>query len=64
VKSWGEFDRTQHSAKPERIRINVVERVSPGPRLELFGRRVAPGWVVWGNQVSRTMFDTSIKEIL
>lgn len=63
VMSWGEFDRTEHSAKPERIRTEVVERVSPGPRLELFGRRVAPGWVVWGNQVSRTMFDRNVKVI-
>lgn len=63
VMSWGEHDRTEHSAKPERIRSEVVEALSPGPRLELFGRRVAPGWVVWGNQVERTMFDTNVKEL-
>jgi N6-adenosine-specific RNA methylase IME4 len=28
----------------------LVERFSPAPRLELFGRRVVPGWVVWGNE--------------
>lgn len=64
VRSWDEFPRTEHSAKPEKIRTAVVEKISPGPRLELFGRRVAPGWVVWGNQVSRTMFDTAVKEIV
>lgn len=63
VMSWGEFDRTRHSAKPERIRCDVVERLSPSPRLELFGRRVAPDWVVWGNEVSSTVFDGSVKEI-
>lgn len=63
VMSWGEFDRTEHSAKPEKIRSKVIEPLSPGPRLELFGRRVAPGWVVWGNQVSRTMFDTAVEAI-
>lgn len=53
VMSWGEFPRTAHSAKPEDVRSSVVERVSPGPRLELFGRSVVEGWHVWGNQVSR-----------
>lgn len=53
VMSWGEFPRTAHSAKPEDVRTGVVERVSPGPRLELFGRSVVEGWHVWGNQVSR-----------
>lgn len=58
VRSWGEFSRTEHSAKPEWIRANVVERVSPGPRLELFGRRPAAGWTVWGDQIARSsLFD-------
>lgn len=60
VRSWGEYDRTAHSAKPEAIRRNVVERISPGPRLELFGRRLATGWTVFGNQIERTMFDTEV----
>jgi N6-adenosine-specific RNA methylase IME4 len=51
VKSWGPFPRTRHSAKPERIRTGVVEAISPGPYLELFGRRTVPGWTVFGNQV-------------
>lgn len=59
VKSWGEFDRTSHSSKPEPIRHGVIERVSPGPRLELFGRKLVDGWLVWGNQISRTMFDVN-----
>ena len=56
VKSWGEFDRTRHSAKPEKIRADVVEKISPGPYLELFGRCVVPGWMVWGNQIDATLF--------
>jgi N6-adenosine-specific RNA methylase IME4 len=56
VRSWGQFDRTRHSAKPERIRMDVVEKVSPGPYLELFGRAVVPGWTVWGNQIDRGLF--------
>lgn len=54
--SWKEIARTTHSTKPEEIR-KMIERVSPGPRLEMFGRRLADGWTVWGNQISRTMFD-------
>jgi N6-adenosine-specific RNA methylase IME4 len=49
LRSWLEADRTQHSAKPERIR-DLVEALSPGPYLELFGRGEAPNWVVWGNE--------------
>jgi N6-adenosine-specific RNA methylase IME4 len=54
MRSWGEFDRRQHSAKPEEIR-SLIERASDGPYLELFGRRQAPGWTVWGNDVSRDL---------
>jgi N6-adenosine-specific RNA methylase IME4 len=62
LKSWLEHERGQHSAKPEAIR-KMVEKASVGPRLELFGRRVADGWTVWGNQISRGMFDTEIESI-
>jgi ParB/RepB/Spo0J family partition protein len=57
--SWVEAKRTGHSTKPEVIR-KIVERVSPGPRLEMFGRRLSDGWTVWGNQISRTMFDKEV----
>ncbi|MEW7987871.1 MAG: MT-A70 family methyltransferase [Candidatus Thiodiazotropha sp.] len=60
--SWGQFDRTIHSAKPEEIR-RIIEKTSPGPRLEMFGRRVVPGWTVWGNQITRTMFDDEVRNI-
>lgn len=55
LKSWGEFDRTAHSAKPERIR-EMIQRASHGPYLELFGRRKTEGWTVWGNQIERNLF--------
>jgi N6-adenosine-specific RNA methylase IME4 len=43
--------------KPEAVRL-LVERVSPGPYLELFGRAEvhAAGWMVFGNQVERRLF--------
>lgn len=63
LKSWGEFSRGKHSAKPDQIR-SLIEKASPGPRLELFGRRPAPGWVVWGNEIARTVFDASVEELV
>lgn len=47
---WFEWPRGRHSAKPEAFQ-DMVEAVSPGPRLELFARRERPGWTVWGNEV-------------
>lgn len=38
-----------HSAKPDEF-YDLVEQVSPGPRLEMFARRERPGWDVWGDQ--------------
>lgn len=38
-----------HSAKPEGL-LDLVERVSPGPRLEMFARRARFGWDYWGNE--------------
>jgi N6-adenosine-specific RNA methylase IME4 len=57
--SWRVFGRTRHSAKPEAVR-RLVEKVSPGPYLELFGRSPAPGWVVWGNEIGRDAFEASL----
>jgi N6-adenosine-specific RNA methylase IME4 len=53
-KSWLEFPRGEHSAKPEKIR-HIIERVSPGPFLELFGRKPVEGWTVFGNQIERRL---------
>lgn len=39
----------RHSEKPDRF-YELVERVSPGPYLELFARRRRYGWDVWGNE--------------
>jgi N6-adenosine-specific RNA methylase IME4 len=52
-KSWGEFDRTAHSKKPRDIR-RLVESVSHGPYLELYGRELSDNWMVYGNEVARS----------
>lgn len=54
--SWGQFDRTAHSRKPRDVR-SLVESVSPGPFLELYGRETVSNWMVYGNEVARTLFD-------
>jgi N6-adenosine-specific RNA methylase IME4 len=41
--------RTGHSEKPDRF-YEMVEAVSPEPRLEMFARRRRVGWDVWGNE--------------
>jgi N6-adenosine-specific RNA methylase IME4 len=42
----------EHSAKPDKF-CEDCERVSPGPRLEMFARRARPGWDVWGNEAPK-----------
>jgi N6-adenosine-specific RNA methylase IME4 len=51
---WGwsrpyENGHIAHSAKPDAF-LDLVERVSPAPRLELFARRQRLGWDTWGNE--------------
>lgn len=40
--------RGEHSEKPAEMR-RLIQRVSPGPYLELFARQRADGWARWGN---------------
>jgi N6-adenosine-specific RNA methylase IME4 len=41
----------QHSAKPDEI-YRRIERLYPGPYLELFARKPRAGWTVWGNEIA------------
>jgi N6-adenosine-specific RNA methylase IME4 len=47
--TWWQWPRAAHSAKPEAF-LDIVEQVSPGPRLELFARRDRLGWDTWGDE--------------
>ena len=51
--SWICTPRRKHSRKPGVFR-HLIERVSPGPYLELFGREQIPDsdWTVFGDQVA------------
>jgi len=44
----------QHSRKPDGF-LDLVERNSPGPYLELFARRARFGWDYWGNESLETV---------
>jgi N6-adenosine-specific RNA methylase IME4 len=41
----------RHSQKPDKF-YSIIERVVPGPYLELFGRKERKGWTVVGDQIS------------
>ena len=51
-RSWIEHDRIGHSKKPAIVR-DLIEKVSPPPFLELYGRNPPPNsaWTIYGNQV-------------
>lgn len=44
--SWVDYTPGEKGAKPDEFR-SLIERVSPGPYLELFGVGQAAGWTVW-----------------
>jgi len=62
LRSWGQFDRGRHSAKPEEVRA-MIERGSAGPRLELFGRAPVERWAVWGNQAPRSEYQDALDRL-
>lgn len=58
--SWTVAGREGHSVKPEIFR-EKIQKLSPGPYLELFARRAAPGWVSWGNEIEKDLFTASME---
>lgn len=49
-RPYDERGKPKHSAKPPEF-FEMVESVSPGPRVELFARDPRSGWDVYGNEV-------------
>ncbi|MDR7028028.1 MT-A70 family methyltransferase [Rhizobium rosettiformans] len=45
--------KREHSRKPDE-QYEIIERCSPGPYLEMFGRGVRDRWTVWGNQADES----------
>lgn len=42
----------EHSRKPEAFYV-LVEKASPGPRVELFSRHRREGWICWGDETRK-----------
>lgn len=54
-----------HSAKPDGF-LDLVETLSPSPRLEMFARRQRLGWHTWGDQAldhTGQFLDTNPSEV-
>jgi len=49
MASWYVWPRGAHSAKPDAF-YDLVEQVSPAPRLEMFSRRARFSWDTWGDE--------------
>ncbi len=47
-RNWFEAQKRGHSQKPASF-FDLVERVSPGPYVELFARQPRLGWDAWGH---------------
>ena len=43
--------KREHSRKPDEF-VNLIERCSPGPYLEMFARGNRKNWDMWGNQAN------------
>lgn len=54
VRNWFDAPRCGHSVKPD-VFLDIVESVSPEPRLEMFARRARlNGWDYWGDESLET----------
>lgn len=53
-----EWPRGRHSEKPREF-YDLVERLSPAPRLEMYARAPRAGWAVWGDQSNGAPIDAA-----
>jgi len=49
-----------HSEKPTEA-YDLIESISPEPRIELFARKQRTGWDCWGNEVEKLLIETKSK---
>lgn len=54
MSTWHVWPRRRHSQKPDEF-YELVEQISPGPRLEMFARSERPGWDAWGNEAPNSV---------
>lgn len=55
IKRPYENGKPKHSKKPDFFH-EIIEKVSPGPYLELFARRSRENWHIFGNEVESDIF--------
>jgi N6-adenosine-specific RNA methylase IME4 len=53
-RPYDERGKPMHSVKPPEF-FDMVETISPAPRLELFARRSRPGWSAWGDEAPESI---------
>ena len=54
--------RGKHSVKPDSF-YDLVETMSPGPRIDIFSRRERKNWDVWGDEVTTIKHDNNTQRI-
>ena len=59
LRSWIEAPRGRHSEKPEAIH-GLLERASPGPRLEIYARQIRRGWFAWGHEIAKPLNEQAV----
>lgn len=57
-----EWPRGRHSQKPQEF-FDLVEDLSPGPRLEMFARTERTGWERWGDEVESTVHLSTLDSV-
>jgi N6-adenosine-specific RNA methylase IME4 len=60
LRSWIAAPRGRHSEKPDAIR-DMIERASPGPRLEIFARTQVSNWYSWGHEIAEPLSEQATK---
>lgn len=60
--TWFQWDRGIHSEKPQEF-YELVEKISPAPRLDMFARKKRKGWDVWGNEVNSDIIGLDFNEM-
>lgn len=63
VRQFVEAERTVHSRKPAEVRDRIVTLMGDVPRIELFAREEAPGWIALGNEIDGRDLSVSIPDI-
>jgi N6-adenosine-specific RNA methylase IME4 len=64
VSSAVRAPRQEHSHKPDRIRDLLVDLYGDVPRVELFARQSAPGWVAVGNGIDGQDIRESLAQLI